>query len=435
MAPDDTPLIQPLAGKQRASVQHATHRLNIWEGAVRSSKTICSLLAWLQYTRSGPAGNLAMVGRTERTLKRNVIDPLIDMLGPQRCRYVAGSGEVWILGRRIYTAGANDERATEKIRGLTLAGAYADEVSILPESFWAMLLTRLSVTGAQLLGTTNPDNPNHWLMRDYLCRPALWIRADGTTVADPDSDLDLARFSFQLADNPALSSAYLAALSAEFTGLWRRRFIHGEWVIGDGAIYDMFDPERHQIAELPVDDAGHTDIARWAVAVDYGTTNPFHALLIGVGERRLVVAAEYRHDSRSARRQLTDAEYSAAMRDWLAGIHPAMVDRLDGIWVDPSAASFHAQLHRDGWSGVRGADNSVADGIRDVASLLAADLLVIHDDCTGLLAELPGYVWDPDAARRGEDKPRKVDDHGVDALRYGVRGLRRHWRHWLAPTE
>jgi hypothetical protein len=39
-------LITPLVGKQSTSVHNATARLNIWEGSVRSSKTICSLLAW-----------------------------------------------------------------------------------------------------------------------------------------------------------------------------------------------------------------------------------------------------------------------------------------------------------------------------------------------------------------------------------------------------
>ncbi len=75
--------------------------------------------------------------------------------------------------------GANDERAEEKIRGMTLAGAYVDEASVLPESFCKMLLTRLSVEGARLYATTNPDSPMHWLKRDYLDRASLWICGDG----------------------------------------------------------------------------------------------------------------------------------------------------------------------------------------------------------------------------------------------------------------
>jgi hypothetical protein len=41
------------------------------------------------------------------------------MVGWKRCRYLAGAGELHLFGRRIYTAGANDARAVEKIQGLT----------------------------------------------------------------------------------------------------------------------------------------------------------------------------------------------------------------------------------------------------------------------------------------------------------------------------
>lgn len=423
--------IEPLAGKAALAVRHGNARLNVWEGAVRSGKTVSSLIAWVLFVATGPAGNLVMVGKTERTLKRNIIDPLVEWLGARNCRYVAGSGELWICGRRIYVAGANDERAQDKLRGITLAGAYVDEITVIPESFWSMLLTRLSIPCARLFGTTNPDNPSHWLMRDYLSKPSLWVTADGGVVRDPDG-MDLARFSFRLADNPTLSAAYVDALAREFTGLWRSRFIDGAWTIAEGAVYPMWDPQVHVADTLPTDDSGVTSIERWIVSLDYGTTNPFHALLLGVGhDDRIWVVDEYRWDSKVKGRQLTDVEYSAALRTWLDSVtaRGSMVDRLEAIIVDPSAASFIAQLHRDGWARVRGADNTVLDGIRDVSSLLAGDRLRVHG-CPGLVDELPGYVWDPKAAQRGEDKPLKENDHGADALRYGIRALRRYWRHW-----
>ena len=92
-----------------------------------------------------------------------------------------------------------------------------------------------------------------------------------------DGALDLARFSFRLADNPHLPPAYVASLRQEFTGLWRKRFIDGLWVIAEGACYDMFDEDRHVVDVCPV-------IKRWlCCSIDYGTRNPFDALLIGLG--------------------------------------------------------------------------------------------------------------------------------------------------------
>lgn len=436
-------IIQPLTGKAKRAVDLCDHRLNIFEGSVRSGKTIGSLLAWLRFVRTGPAGNLLMVGKTERTLKRNVIDPLIEMLGPSRVRYVQGAGEVWILGRRIYIAGANDEKAEGKIRGLTLAGAYVDEASVMPESMWSMLLTRLSIDGARLFATTNPDSPNHWLLRNYLARARTWLRRDGKVEihGNDEGRLDLARFSFRLVDNQTLSAEYIAALSAEFTGLWYKRFVDGLWVLAEGAIFDMFDPDvgrGHVVADLP-------DIVDWWVSIDYGTTNPFVATLLGEGaDRRMYVAAEKRWDSSVERRQLTDLEYSAMLRRWLdelaargetkGGAMWAGCARPERVLVDPSAASFIAQLHRDGWQSVRGADNAVEDGLRDVASLLSADRLKIHVSCQAGIDEMTGYVWDPMAQLRGEDRPLKQRDHFPDALRYGVRGTRTVWRHWIGET-
>ncbi len=429
-------MIQPLVGKQRLSLELATHRINIWEGSVRSSKTVCSLLAWVAFVRNAPSGPLYMVGKTERTLKRNCIAPLVEWFGPDAIRPNWGDGTVTICGRLVYLVGANDERSSGKIQGGTAAGAYVDEVALIPESFFRMLGTRLSIEGARLFGTTNPDNPNHWLMKAYLKKSRVHLHHDGK-VASVESAIDLARFSFNLRDNPTLPEDYILALDAEFTGLWHKRYIQGLWVLAEGAIWDSFVPDvggPHVVVDLP-------DIERWVVAVDYGTLNPFHALLIGLGvDERMYVAREWRHDGRTSNRQMTDVEYSAALRLWLADLDPMsnvdIPDRLAGartpdkFIVDPSASSFIAQMWRD-QMGPSKANNAVADGLRSVSSLLSAGRLRIHADCPELIAEMTGYVWDPKAAAAGVEQPLKVNDHGPDALRYGVMGTGLWWRGWV----
>ncbi|MFF0512437.1 PBSX family phage terminase large subunit [Streptomyces sp. NPDC004250] len=425
-------MFTPLAGKALRATQLAAARGNLWEGAVRSGKTIGSIMVWLRYIRTGPPGALLMVGKTERTLKRNIIDVIVQMIGKKRCDYRAGAGEVVIFGRTIYVAGANDERAADKIKGLTLAGAYLDEVTTYPENFFQMLETRLSVEGAQWFGTTNPEGPNHWLKKQILDRARLHLRRDGTLVetADPDA-LDVHRFSFVLDDNPSLPAAYVDGLKRSHQGLFFKRYILGEWCLAEGVIYDSFDEARHVVDLVP-------EISRWmCVGLDYGTVNPFAALLIGLGaDNRMYVASEYRHDSRVAKRQLTDAQYSVGVRRWLStyehrgqkGVQPSWV------FVDPSAASFMTQLWSDGMPGVAKADNEVKDGIRSVSTAFGEDILSVHRSCTGLLEELPAYVWDAKASAKGIDQPLKVDDHSVDGLRYGLHSSVNEWRHLLPTT-
>ena len=436
--------IEPQAPKGATSIHLATARLNIWEGSVRSTKTVSSVEAWLDFVRTGPAGDLFMGGRSERTLVRNVINPLVDRLGVERCRYLAGAGELWLLGRRVYVAGGNDERSQERLRGMTLAGAYVDEASTVPESWWTMLVSRLSLDGARLFATTNPDGPSHWLKRRWLDKAALHLPGEGRayripctdcgatscppTRCDNDERLDLARFSFRLTDNPFLPEHYRRNLAREYVGLWYRRFVLGEWVVAAGAVFDMFDPVRHVVDGLPDGEAIVRDLG---VGVDYGTRNPFAAVRLALTDRgRLYVPGEWGHDPASARRQMTNSDYSRGLRAWMAKHRPG------GGWVcvDPSAAGFKAELYRDGVPHITDADNAVLDGIRTVAALLGNDQLVIDRRAASLLDELPGYSWDDKAAARGQDQPVKVADHFCDGLRYVAETTEPLWRPHLAAA-
>jgi len=425
-------LLNAPTGKQARSILESTARLNIWEGSVRSGKTIGSLIRWLHFVASSETdGELLMVGKTERTLKRNVLDPIGEMIGGD-IKVLTGTGEARLFGRRVYIAGANDERAELKIRGLTLAGIYGDELTTWPQSFFQTAMTRISVKDSKFFGTTNPDSPSHWLKKDYL---------------DRSDEINLRRFHFQLKDNPSLDPAYVADVTREFTGLWYKRFILGEWVQAEGAIFDMWDSDEFVVSgRFPrVEDNGPTPgktaggvaiqlplmVRKW-VAIDYGTVNPFVALLFGLGtDGKVYVMSEWRYDSRKTNRQKTDSEYSADFRDWLQ-FHNAYAE---WTFVDPSAASFITQLWKDGHEGVRPADNAVIDGIRVTSSALAQGRILVHESCTGLIEEIPGYVWDPKAQQRGEDKPIKTEDHSVDAFRYGIHSAAYIWgRLSLAET-
>lgn len=413
------PIYQPLAGKAARSVQLATSRLNVWEGAVRSSKTIASIVAWLKFCRSAPPGDLVMIGKTERTLKRNIIGPIIAMIG-RRARYSEGSGELFIAGRRIWLIGANDSRSESKIRGMTLAGAYVDEATLIPEAMWRMLGTRLSVDGARLFATTNPDNPRHWL-KLVLDRADRWLTPDGdlSSCTPPmgQSTLDLSRFSFVLADNPWLSEGYKVALEAEYQGLWYRRFIRGEWVIAEGSIYDMWEPKHHLVdpADIP------TPESLVSLGIDYGTRHTFAAELLAVAQGQLWLVDEWTWNSKLQRVQLAPTEYSRRLREWMGERRP------DYVHVDPAAADFRRQLWTDGMAGVTLADNDVAPGIRTIASLLSSRKIKVSRAAEGLVQMIPGYSWDEKAAATGVDRPVKEADDELDAFRYAGHSSKWSW--------
>jgi PBSX family phage terminase large subunit len=302
-------------------------------------------------------------------------------------------GEFTIFDKKVYVVGANDERAEGKIRGSTFAGALVDEASIIPESFFKMLLSRLSVDNAKVFVTTNPDSPLHWLKTDFI---------------DRRSELDISVFRFVLDDNPSLGQVYKDNLKKEYKGLWYKRFILGDWVLAEGSIYDFFDTALHVVQ------APKTYAKQFFVGIDYGTTNPFAAVLVGFNDDAhpaIWVEKEYYWDSKAMGFQKTDSEYARDLEREFGG-YPVTL-----YYLDPSAASFEVELKRNK-KPVKQAINDVLDGIRFVGSMIAQGDLVICKKCVNLIKEMESYVWDSKSVKLGEDKPLKQHDHSVDAMRY-----------------
>ena len=366
-------------------------RINILHGSVRSGKTWISLVLWCIWIRNMPAGGAyLMTAKTLTTLKRNCLDLLEELAGRRNFQYSVSGKEARLYGRKIYLEGAADSLAESKIRGMTLQGAYCDEVTLLDEEFFGMLLSRLSEPGARLFGTTNPEGPEHWFKRGYI------DRAD---------ELDMLIFKFLIDDNTFLDPDYVASLKKEYTGVFYKRFILGEWCSADGLVFPMFDPARHVCDEIPA----ATGYAEYYISVDYGTMNPCSMGLWRLDEVRAVRLDERYYSGRKQKRLMTDEEYYL-MLEGLAGNRD-----IRAVVVDPSAASFIETIRRHGRFSVRKANNNVLDGIRTVGSLLSGDRLLICRSCKDIIREFGAYMWDTKA---GEDAVIKENDHAMDDMRY-----------------
>lgn len=402
--------------RQKDCFVNSYSRINIAEGAVSSGKSHVMLYRFLDELRKGPLGDgvtgfdFMIGGKSETSVIRNVLRPLDKELG-NILRYNHSQRYFDLWGNRVYVVGANDERAEGKIRGWTLGGALIDEGTLSPQSFFKMALSRLRIPGAKLFVTTNPDSKFHWLKTEFLDKFA-------------DDPKELASFKFKIDDNPYLTDHYKESLKKEYSGLWYRRFIEGEWVQAEGAIYDFYDYDQHTILEAP------TYAKYYVMGIDYGSKNPFAAVLIGFNDDHhpaLWVEKEYYWDSQAMGYSKTDAEYARDLQREFGG-YPIKL-----IYLDPSAQSFETELKRAKMP-VKQAKNEVLDGIRCVATLLSQGDLVIKRNCLNLLKEIESYVWDEKSIRLGEDKPIKLRDHALDALRYV---LFTHWgnKHSLKETN
>lgn len=386
-------------------------RLNILEGSVRSGKTWISLVLWALWVWTMPeGGNFLMCAKTLTSLRRNTLELLQSLVGTSNFTYSIPAKEARLFGRLVYLEGANDARAESKIRGMTLQGAYVDELTQMPEDFFTMLLSRLSDTGAKLFATTNPDSPGHWVKKNYL------DRAD---------ELDLFSMKFLIDDNIFLDPEYVKQLKREYTGVYRSRFILGEWVQASGLIYDMFDPAVHVVPAIPKNERGELEprrYDRYVIGCDYGTQNPTAFGLWGRCKNVWYMCKEYYYSGRDQHRQKTDKEFADDLQAFIGNLH------VPYIVVDPSAASFIAELKQRGISVVK-ANNAVLDGIRLVASCLQAGKIKICDNCPEIIKEFGLYSWDERVT--GEDKPIKEWDHSSDQCRYVCMDVLSNEGQWL----
>lgn len=400
----------------------------IADGAIRSGKTLSMALSFMIWSmESFSDQNFALCGKTIGSFRRNVLFSLKLMLTSRGYRWKDHRAdnllEVSRKGKTnyYYIYGGKDERSQDLIQGITLAGILFDEVALMPESFVNQATGRCSVEGSKMWFNCNPEGPAHWFKVRWIDYSVGYLDEAAAEKAKAEGKelKNLLYLHFTMDDNLSLAESIKTRYRSMYSGVFFRRFIEGLWVAAEGVIYDMFDADKHVIATV-----GVVSSTKRYVSVDYGTQNPTVYLLWEQREDGgWHCCREYYHSGRETARQKTDAEYSAELIHWLGDTFA------DQLIVDPSAASFIAQLKRDGFR-VKPAKNAVLDGIRLVASLLTQGRISFSPDCEQTIREFGAYVWDNRAADRGEDKPLKDNDHCMDAMRYfcrtiiGKRGLR-----------
>ena len=392
--------------KQIEFIKNSNAKFNIAHGSVRSGKTVGTLFRFMKAVYECKGNQIWMIGHTLETIYDNVIRLIfeseqLNVFAPACCWY-PGKKELIFGDKIISCLGAKDERAIGSIQGKTFDLCYCDEMTLYPLSVTQMIITRLSMPHSQLFSSMNPVQPSHIIKQEMIDR-AL------------EGDKKYYQLHFGIDDNPFLPESYKDTLRQTLTGLFYRRNYLGEWCLAEGAIFDFFDKKIHVVARPP------RAAEFWIVGIDYGASNAFAAILVGVNTGKytnegahLWAEKEYYYDPKKAGRQKRNSEFAADLKVFLEG-YP-----IKSCYVDPSAASFKAELRTIGLHPID-ADNDVLNGIQTLTNSINEGTVTICQNCTNLIREIEGYVWDPKKSALGEDAPLKQDDHSCDAFRYAIR--------------
>jgi PBSX family phage terminase large subunit len=246
----------------------------------------------------------------------------------------------------------------------------------------------------------NPSHPKHKVKQ--------WIdKAE-------QGDSNYYALHFTMDDTPYVDDAYKARIRDSSSGLFYKRNYLGLWCLAEGSVFDFFDPKIYVIKRPP------TAADYWIAGIDYGASNPFACLVIGVSsgkntqsQKVMWVEREYYWDHKAKERTKTNSELAADVQELFQDYD------IKQVYIDPSAASFKAELRKLGIRPID-ANNDVEEGIYKMTSEMKRGMIYICQECKNTIREIESYVWDSKAAQRGYDEPLKKDDHAIDALRYAI---------------
>ena len=388
-----------LSQKQIDYLRESHASFNIASGAVSSGKTFAQILRWYTHIYDVPNGSLLMMsGKTSESLYDNVVRDLValnpyDIIvqrQPLRIRVIS-------KGIEIACADAHNERSWGRIQGKTVFGWLADEVTQYPYNFVKMAQSRCRGGGEvwPKFWTCNPDQPEHYIKREYI----------------ENDNLDVKNWHFTLDDNPILSEEYKNELKSSYSGVFYDRYILGKWVLAEGMVYDEFDPSIHIVKPCSLPESWER-----IRGIDFGYTNPFVCLWGAVDyDGRLYIYDEH-YQSR------------ALMKTHAAAIKAR--GNNDCLTVADHDAQDNAELREEGIS-TKNAKKDVIIGLQKVKARMKVQQdgyprLFITSNCKNLIREMGLYRWN-EARNTGNEKeePMKENDHAMDALRYMVMELDR----------
>lgn len=314
-------------------------------------------------------------------------------------------------GSRIFIAGMKDEGQRQALRSINGDGSadfiWVEEGNALTEDDHNELLGRLRGTAApwrQILYTTNPDHPFHWIKTRLI---------DGNEASVHYSSA---------VDNPALPDEYRDTLRS-ITGVLGMRLRDGMWVQAEGVVYDGYSDALHIVKAMPT---GWEAWRKFRV-IDFGYVNPFVCQWWAVDpDGRMYRYREIYMTKRTVAQHAVKINLLSQGESYEATVcdHDAE-DRA----TLKQAGIVSINAIKDVSRGIQAVQARLQRGHDDQPRLfLLRDALVERDGalteerkplCTE--QELPGYIWQTTAdGKPDKEEPLKLNDHGCDALRYAV---------------
>ena len=409
--------------KQMQCIREPLHEINILSGVTGSGKSYVANIIWYDYICNVAPKDSILIqsGNTSESLYDNVTKQLLEFdRGINWLEYRSEQHRTRLFCKRrgveVACLGASDESAKDRIHGKNIAGWYGDEITLQPKSFVQMAMSRCryskggTLKSSPIIWTCNPDAPIHYIKTKYI----------------DSRDLDVKHWIYGFKDNPLVDDAFIENQKKKYSGVFSLRMIEGQWAMAEGIVYDNFNPREHIIKTYP-----ENQIVEWTIGYDWGFIHPLVLLLIGTDSEGI----DYVVDELYCQNQLIDQalKFKIEEKGWFK-------KKISSIYGSPERPEFIYQLQQLLGIDTIPADNEVLEGIHEVHKKLNKR----EDGKYGLYSlesnirlnnEMQTYCWKQTKEAISKDEPLKINDDGVDALRYNLYSRRRSFDNMFSDAK
>ena len=400
-----------LSDKQKEFIRNANKRYNIKTGATRSGKTYLDILYTIPARireRTGKKGLNVILGVTNSTIERNILQPLRELYGDKLIGSINSQNIAKLFGEEVYCLGAEKVSQVSKIRGASIKYCYCDELAEYNQEVFELLKSRLDKEYSVLDGALNPESPNHWL-KQFL-----------------DSDADIYCQSYTIFDNPFLPKNFVDNLCKEYEGtVYYNRYILGQWCNAEGLIYTRFanEPTKYIWNKKKEDGTYDLPSGLTIIGIDYGGTKSGQAFVctrISHDFKYVITLGSEKHMGDIDPDDLEELEIDFAKRmmyKYNCEIDYMFPDNEEVVLI----RGLKRRVQELGWNTlVRGCvKEPINDRIDCGRTMIAYNILYyIPEECKLFVDALSSALWDDDAKEDTRLDDFTTDIDTIDAWEY-----------------
>ena len=400
-----------LSDKQKEFIRNANKRYNIKTGATRSGKTYLDILYTIPARireRSGKKGLNVILGVTNSTIERNILQPLRELYGDKLIGSINSQNIAKLFGEEVYCLGAEKISQVSKIRGASIKYCYCDELAEYNQEVFELLKSRLDKEYSVLDGALNPESPTHWL-KQFL-----------------DSDADIYCQSYTIFDNPFLPKKFVENLCKEYEGtVYYNRYILGQWCNAEGLIYTRFanDSDKYKWTKKKPDGSYDLPSGLTIIGIDYGGTKSGQAFVctrISSDFKYVITLGSEKHMGDIDPDDLEELEIEFAkkmMYKYNCDIDYMFPDNEEVVLI----RGLKRRVQELGWNTiVRGCTKEpINDRIDCGRTMISYNILYyIEEECKLFVDALSSALWDGDAKEDTRLDDFTTDIDTIDAWEY-----------------